>query len=303
MEDPIRFRPELGHTIESGAKADSRLCWTCGSCDSECPVNIATGRLRPRNIVRMASLGMLEELLCHPEIWYCLTCRRCEQICPNAVKPSAIIEYLRMEMISREWISWETFQRYRDLFARFQRVRWRAAAACLGGDVADVTQHRWQRWLEDPLPVFSEKIISGNVIHAFNTYRGPMERAHIRLCFTCGECSSACPIACHRDVFDPRTVFRMAHLGLEEELFRSPALWLCLGCGRCTDACTQTVDGCEIIQSLRAEAIESGAVDRDLVFRIEASNRNIFPWFLEEVDRLLGHSTKPAAGCLRRAYA
>lgn len=303
MGEHIRLLPELQKTIESAAKADSRLCWTCGSCDSECPVNIATGKLRPRNIVRMATLGMLEELLCLPEIWYCLTCRRCAQICPNAVKPLAIIEYLRLEMISREMISWETFQRYRDVFARFQRVRWRAIAACIEGEAVDVTQNRWRRWLENPLPVPPATVISGNVIHAFKTYRAPMDKAHIMLCFTCGECSSACPIACHRDVFDPRTMFRMVHLGLEDELYRSPSLWLCLSCGRCTDACTQTVDGCEMIQSLRDQAIESGAVDRELVFRIEAANRMIFPWFLEEVERLLGYSTEQATDCLRRAYA
>ena len=105
--------PDLRKSIGSGAKTNTNLCWTCGSCDPECPMNVATGRLRPQKIVRLANLGLLEELMDLPAIWYCLTCRRCSQACPNAVKPSAIIEYIRMEMISRGLISWDSFQQYR----------------------------------------------------------------------------------------------------------------------------------------------------------------------------------------------
>ena len=116
----IHYQPRAGRRIESESRAGIRCCWTCGSCDFECPVNIATGRLRPQKIVRMAAIGMLDELLDLPEIWYCLTCRRCAQICPNAVSPAAVIAYIRREMVSSGRISWETVQRYRDLFYRFQ---------------------------------------------------------------------------------------------------------------------------------------------------------------------------------------
>jgi heterodisulfide reductase subunit C2 len=91
------LKPDAGHRklIEQGAQADINRCWTCGSCDFECPVNVATGQLRPQKIVRMANLGLLDELLYEPAIWYCLTCRRCLQICPNTVKPSELIFHIR----------------------------------------------------------------------------------------------------------------------------------------------------------------------------------------------------------------
>ena len=54
--------------IESRSHTTSFMCWTCGSCDFECPVNIATGRLRPQKLVRLATLGLVEELLEQPEI-------------------------------------------------------------------------------------------------------------------------------------------------------------------------------------------------------------------------------------------
>ena len=63
MEKFLDFRPDLRKSIGSGAKTDINLCWTCGACDAECPVNLATGRLRPQAIVRMANLGLLEELI------------------------------------------------------------------------------------------------------------------------------------------------------------------------------------------------------------------------------------------------
>ena len=99
----IRFNPDPGlrHVIESASRAQSCRCWNCGTCDIECPVNVTTGRLRPQKIVRLANLDFIEEFLDSPEIWYCLTCWRFLQICPNQVKPSDVIDYARQEALSR----------------------------------------------------------------------------------------------------------------------------------------------------------------------------------------------------------
>jgi heterodisulfide reductase subunit C len=303
MGEMLRYQSQQRRHIESESRADVSLCWTCGSCDSECPVNIATGRLRPQKIVRMSVLGLLEELSCLPEIWYCMTCRRCAQICPNTVSPAAVIEYIRREMLSRNQISRESLQQYRDLYSRFQRVRWRAAAAALQGKTVELTESRWERWLAAPIPPPGFGVISGDVMQAFSTIGKPIQETRILRCFTCGECSSACPIACHRNVFDPRALFRRIHLGLTEELIRSPALWLCLECNRCTEACTQSVDGRRMIRFLREFAVESGAVDAAFFSCLEASNRTIYSWFLDDVDALLGAAASFRADCKISAYA
>ncbi|MDZ7580865.1 MAG: hypothetical protein U5R30_09665 [Deltaproteobacteria bacterium] len=44
--------------MENSSGAGVDLCWTCGACDNGCPVNIATGRLRPQRNVRMAVDGL-----------------------------------------------------------------------------------------------------------------------------------------------------------------------------------------------------------------------------------------------------
>lgn len=93
--------PKLRRLIDAGGLADSTMCWTCSSCDSECPVEIATNRLRPQRIVRFANLGLIEELIALPEIWYCLTCRRCTDACTQKVDGCLMIARLR-ELAARE---------------------------------------------------------------------------------------------------------------------------------------------------------------------------------------------------------
>jgi len=305
--------PKVREQIENNAHANSNLCWTCGSCDFECPVNLVTGRLRPQKIVRMATLGFGEDLLNLPEVWYCLTCRRCMQICPNAVKPAVLIEYLRAEALRQGRVSVEAARRYRELFECFQRVRWHAAAWCVEHRLESLEDRRWQQWLDSPLADACAVIqpeLSGNGAAA------AADAARMSACFICGECSSACPVAAGRDVFDPRTIFRMVNLGLTEELLASPAIWLCIACGRCTEACSQKVDGKKMIEKLKSLALERGAVDPDYPHRLEQANRLIFGRLLDEIDSLFGFShpsrtsnepfclpAKPAPACSATASA
>ena len=137
----------LGRQIEQASHSAKTMCWTCGSCDFECPVNIATGRLRPQKIVRMANLGMLDELLHLPEIWYCLTCRRCMNVCPNAVSPAMLIEFVRRDILVRGMVSMDTMRLYQDLFTKFQRVRWHAVKHCFKEELDFFTDRMWHDWL------------------------------------------------------------------------------------------------------------------------------------------------------------
>ncbi len=128
MIQELEYDRQVAERIRRGADAGQSLCWTCGSCDAMCPVHVASGRLRPQVMVRLANLGLLEELLRRPEIWYCLGCRRCSQTCPQAVKPAALIEFARREALRRGLFDTAFLDGYRRLFAAFQRVRWRVAA-------------------------------------------------------------------------------------------------------------------------------------------------------------------------------
>lgn len=280
--------PKIRKVIEIAARADSSLCLTCGSCDSGCPVNWATGRLRPQRIVRLANMGFLEELLSGPDIWYCQSCRRCLQACPSAVKPCVLIEYLRMTAVSCGLVTRTRLQRYRELFTRFQRVRWHAAAACMHGKLKQITEKQWHSWLQTPAHASVDWIAQGDIFRGLKQLRDEFDTSRLSACFTCGECSSACPVSGERSVFDPRTIFRMVNLGLVEDLMQSPSIWLCLSCGRCTEACSQLVDGRQLISRLQELAVETGAVDMEFRLRIEQANKVIYGRFLDEIDTLFG---------------
>jgi len=291
MMTAISPDPKLRKLIENAAHADSTLCWSCSSCDLECPVNIATSRLRPQKIVRMANLGCLDELLSLPEIWYCLTCGHCNNVCPNLVRPAALISYSRENAILRHKVSQEAILRYKDLFSRFQRVRWHTAARCLRGEVGVISERQWYDWLETPVEKSGEKISDRNLFSGSEAFRNAVGYSGTASCFTCGECGSACPVMCEQSVFDPRVIFRMVNLGLAEELLKSPSIWLCIGCERCTLACSQLVKGDVIIRHLQEMALNEGFADSDFPFRWYEAHKAIYPRLLEEIDKVFGFSS------------
>ena len=294
---------DLRKSLDQGADADINLCWTCGSCDFECPVNRVTGRLRPQQMVRMATYGLLDELVHEPSIWYCLTCRRCLQICPNSVKPSNIIAHARQLALEKNIYTIEASRAYRKLFARFQRVRSNAVLQCFHQELKAVSVRQWCDWLLSPIENAHKPIhvvASGDYSDLLS---GGVEHTPTAACFTCGECSSACPIACESSVFDPRTIFRMVNLGLTNDLLNSPAIWLCIDCGRCTDACSQLVDGRELIRRLKDLALEEGIIDRTFFERLEKANRLVFARWLDEVDDLFSFNRTPLKAIPARTNA
>lgn len=273
--------------LEEASNSAMAMCWTCSSCDLECPVNIATGRLRPQKIVRMANLGMLDDLIREPEIWYCLTCRRCSQVCPNLVSPSTLIKYLRFDAHSRGIVSIQTIRRLQDVFTKFQRVRWHAVNRCFKAGLESLTDEVWQEWLEQPFQSNKGPVNPHAVSRFSSEVKQLMESSQTSACFTCGECCSACPTISDQHVFNPRTLFRMINLGLLDELIQSPSIWLCISCGRCTDSCSQLVDGRQLIEQVKDLAVQTGGVDAEFCLRVEHANQIIFKRLLDAIDEVI----------------
>ncbi len=89
-------------------------------------------------------------------------------------------------------------------------------------------------------------------------------------CFQCGTCTSDCPVARYSDTYRPRTLIRMAQLGLKERVLNSDTLWLCAACFTCTDRCPQDVEVASVIRVLRNLAAERGCVPQ--VFKDQTSS-------------------------------
>jgi len=82
---------------ESKLRVDSKwadICLTCGTCAGGCPVTGIDG-IDPRKAVRMAALGLDEELIESRFPWICTLCGRCERACPMGVEILAMMRKAR----------------------------------------------------------------------------------------------------------------------------------------------------------------------------------------------------------------
>ncbi len=76
------FKDKVMKLLPEGGNLNA--CLTCGACASGCP---ATGleRMDPRKFLRMAALGMDEEILSSNWVWMCTMCQRCIYVCPMEI--------------------------------------------------------------------------------------------------------------------------------------------------------------------------------------------------------------------------
>jgi len=70
-------------------------CFDCGSCVGICPVSERFPEFDPRRIIHQIKVGLKEQLLASPAIWYCTHCDTCAFCCPQEVTFSDIIDVLR----------------------------------------------------------------------------------------------------------------------------------------------------------------------------------------------------------------
>ncbi len=70
-------------------------CLTCGACNSRCPWFDGEGGPLPRQIIRMAALGLDELLVNSDMLWDCLVCNRCTQVCPMGITMDKVVRKAR----------------------------------------------------------------------------------------------------------------------------------------------------------------------------------------------------------------
>ncbi len=75
---------------EVNETGDLRYCYSCGTCISVCPASNASPPMLIRRLVRMVVLGLEDELLDEDTPWSCVTCSKCEELCPMGIRPFEI---------------------------------------------------------------------------------------------------------------------------------------------------------------------------------------------------------------------
>lgn len=70
-------------------------CFQCGTCTSDCPIAKFSDTYRPRQIIRMAQLGLKNRVLNSDTLWLCAACFTCTDRCPQDVEVASVIRVLR----------------------------------------------------------------------------------------------------------------------------------------------------------------------------------------------------------------
>jgi heterodisulfide reductase subunit C len=93
----------------------------------------------------------------------------------------------------------------------------------------------------------------------------------VSACFQCHKCSTGCPTGEEMDFLSSQ-VMRLVHLGEEEAVLGSRAIWLCASCEACTTRCPMGIDIAGVMDALRILAVERKAAIPDT--RGEKFNRS-----------------------------
>lgn len=100
------------------------------------------------------------------------------------------------------------------------------------------------------------EIASGRLRSQFVAKVQEVSGQDLLACYQCGKCSAGCPMAPSMDIL-PNQIIRLAQLGLEEDIARSKAVWVCASCLTCTVRCPRGVDISAVMEALRLLTLRS----------------------------------------------
>jgi heterodisulfide reductase subunit C len=75
-------------------------CYQCGKCSAGCPA-VSDMDILPNQIIRLAQLGLKDELLASTAIWICASCMTCNSRCPKGINIAEVIEALRQILLRK----------------------------------------------------------------------------------------------------------------------------------------------------------------------------------------------------------
>lgn len=107
-KDPIRnseIQPKWKYELIKMHGGEKLLkCFQCGTCTSDCPIARFSDSYRPRQIIRMAQLGLKDRVLKSDTLWLCAACFTCTDRCPQDVEVASVIRVLRNLAAEEGWM-------------------------------------------------------------------------------------------------------------------------------------------------------------------------------------------------------
>jgi ferredoxin len=89
-----RVDPTLLLELKDYGAVGAEVCFNCGTCTATCPLT-TDEHLFPRNMIRLAQLGLKDQLMASTDPWLCYYCGDCAESCPRQAEPGETMMALR----------------------------------------------------------------------------------------------------------------------------------------------------------------------------------------------------------------
>jgi ferredoxin len=93
-----RVDPGLMRELKAYGAVSIEKCFNCGNCTAICPLT-GDDHPFPRNVIRLAQVGLRDRLLQSTNPWLCYYCGECSVTCPKTAEPAETM------MAARRWLT------------------------------------------------------------------------------------------------------------------------------------------------------------------------------------------------------
>jgi quinone-modifying oxidoreductase, subunit QmoC len=94
-----RVEPRLLQELKAYGAMNVEACFNCGNCTAVCPLSTDDSAF-PRRMIRLAQVGLRDELLSSKELWLCYSCGECSTTCPRGAEPGEFMAAARRHAIA-----------------------------------------------------------------------------------------------------------------------------------------------------------------------------------------------------------